>query len=945
MIDLNNVIFNQNSRFFRNRLKEQKMKKTVCGLLAVCWIFALSAGELVLVRDGKAESVILTKENPNPHEKLAAKELSYWVKRISGAELPAATSPVAGKTKIVLADLEQGKALLVPAVVKKLEKATSKEAYYITSSEGTLYIAGKSPAGTLYGTYAFLEDFLGMCFFHAGAEYVPSKKAISVKDPDLFRQPWLGQRMLNEWAGSVKPFSLDDFHIWMTRRAFSWNERSVSKKLKDYAPCGGKRFQGGRHLTFEKSVPKKLFATHPEYFPLQDGKRVCKDRSQRCLTNPDVQNLLEEYIFTCLKRGMTFALGYHDSTDGFCSCEACVKSGLGEDGKFTYSNYAHNFNRKMAERVLAKDPKAELFYDIYSVFRDFPTVKDFHYPPGVTGEFCPHGRCYAHPMENSECNTFHNELMLKWGASSQIGVYDYYCYANAVYCPMEYVMAQDMKTYAKRKIRYFMDDCSNRSAQYPLANWPFYFVMSKVYWDLDLDVEKLMEKVYTLYYGKAAGPMKEYHAFRRKLWDAAPGHAVYNGSGTKRQAQCLVIPELEKHALSLLDKAEKLAAGDKELSGRIAIDREFLTKYWIAEAKKLREASKGTKTVPVGFRKGEIVIDGRLDEDAWKSAPLVGGFLRSGTKDPSTEVTNARVLFDDDNFYIGVEAMTEHAWSELKAKAKEHDSEVWKDDCIEIFIVPPGDPSHYFHWVVNSAGAFYDAEVRNASFQSAAEVKTTRKGNSYTVEMKIPASCMKRNKIRKGEAWKIHFTREIRCLQPPADRESSGLDGVDSHQYLYFRPAVLGQEVVRNGSFTLLEKPDEKKVKARKITSEFLPKFWSAHHGGLRREKDGKYALETKGSVIYTYLNLPRTGKETRLTGYVVVSGKGQLQIYFSGCIRKKGDKRKFANEIKHVVKNVVLTEEKQTVEVDFTAEPDSQYYLEFKAVGHAIIHEAVLAR
>jgi len=211
--------------------------------------------------------------------------------------------------------------------------------------------------------------------------------------------------------------------------------------------------------------------------------------------------------------------------------------------------------------------------------------------------------------------------------------------------------------------------------------------------------------------------------------------------------------------------------------------------------------------------------------------------------------------------------------------------------------------------------------------------------------MKIPAASMQRDKIRKGEAWKIHFTREIRCLQPPADRESSGLDGVDSHQYLFFRPAVLGQAAVRNGAFTILEKPDEKTLKARKITSEFLPKFWSVYHGGLRKEKDGRYALETKGSLIYTYLAYPKTEKETHLTGYVVVSGKGKLQIYFSGCIRKKGAKLGFRNEIKHVVKNVILTEEKQTVELDFTAEPDSQYYLEFKASGHAVLHEAVLAR
>lgn len=102
------------------------MKKILCSILAVYGIFLLSAKELVLVRDGKAACSILTRENPTPHERLAVKELSTWINRISGAALPVVTRSIAGKTKIVLADLEQGKGLLPPAVVEKLKKATSR---------------------------------------------------------------------------------------------------------------------------------------------------------------------------------------------------------------------------------------------------------------------------------------------------------------------------------------------------------------------------------------------------------------------------------------------------------------------------------------------------------------------------------------------------------------------------------------------------------------------------------------------------------------------------------------------------------------------------------------------------------------------------------------------------------------------------------------------------
>lgn len=921
------------------------MKKFIFCLLTAGSIFSLYAGEFNLVRNGKAESFLETNPHPSPHEKLAVKELSTYINRISGASI--STGAEKSKNRIVLADLEKNRTTLPAAVVSKLEKASSREAYHIYRDGNTIYIAGRTPAGTLYGTYAFIEDFLGVRFFHAEAEYVPSVKNITISKADLFRQPWAEQRLLNEWKGSVAPFSIDDFHIWMTRRGFSWRENYPSRKLQDYAPCGGKRAQGGRHLTFEKSIPKKLFKTNPEFFPLQDGKRVCKERSQRCLSNPAVQEMLLKYVLHCIEKGMTFSFGYHDSTDGFCYCQNCKAMGTDEKGQYTISNYAHTFCRIMMEKVLKKAPGAELYYDIYSVFRDMPTLKNFQYPAGIKGEFCPHGRCYAHPLENSECNAPYDELMKKWGKISALGVYDYYAYGQTIYCPTEYVMAQDMKLYVKRKIRYFIDDCSNRALPYPHANWQFYYVMSKIFWDVGTDVEKLMDDAYTFYYEKAANPMKEYHAYRRQLWDAASGHAMYGYGKIKRYAHCLTVPGMEKRLLSLLDKAEKLAGNDKEILKRINDDRKFLTKYWITEAEKIRQSGKDRKAVQANRLEGKIIIDGKLDENAWKRAAIVSGFLNIATKAPAAEETRARVLFDDQNFYISFEAMTEHAWSSLKAKEIKKDSPVWQDDCLEIFLMPPGEKSRYYHFVVNSLGTLYDAREKDPSFESGATVKTSRKKDRYIVEMQIPVSAMNRQKITCGEPWKIHFTREVRNLQPPAERESSGLNAADSHEYMYFTPVIPGTEVVRNGNFTELVKVEEKQKSSRKLTSDKLPKFWSVHNGGLCKDDSGKNVLETNSGVIYTFLPLPQQGKSTRISGYVTVTVKGKAEIYFTGCIRnrRKGDKRPFGNEIKHPVKTLKKTDGKTVVNIDFEAEPYSQYYLEIKSQGKTVLHNAVLAR
>ena len=56
------------------------------------------------------------------------------------------------------------------------------------------------------------------------------------------------------------------------------------------------------------------------------------------------------------------------------------------------------------------------------------------------------------------------------------------------------------------------------------------------------------------------------------------------------------------------------------------------------------------------FIKSPIKLDGRLNEPVWESAEPVSNFTQRELVegDPATEKTEVRILYDDDNLYVGV---------------------------------------------------------------------------------------------------------------------------------------------------------------------------------------------------------------------------------------------------------------------------------------------------
>ncbi len=96
-----------------------------------------------------------------------------------------------------------------------------------------------------------------------------------------------------------------------------------------------------------------------------------------------------------------------------------------------------------------------------------------------------------------------------------------------------------------------------------------------------------------------------------------------------------------------------------------------------------------------------VVIDGKLDEPAWQKAGIAGDFhfnwWTSGAKEP----TEARLLWDDDNLYVGYYCHDKH----ISAKVTQRHGPVSLDDCVEIFLMPnPDKPRNYYGFEMNVIG-------------------------------------------------------------------------------------------------------------------------------------------------------------------------------------------------------------------------------------------------
>ncbi|MHB9139644.1 MAG: carbohydrate-binding family 9-like protein, partial [Victivallaceae bacterium] len=145
----------------------------------------------------------------------------------------------------------------------------------------------------------------------------------------------------------------------------------------------------------------------------------------------------------------------------------------------------------------------------------------------------------------------------------------------------------------------------------------------------------------------------------------------------------------------------------------------------------------------------KIVIDGKIDEAAWKNSAEI--FLSPYKPGKMPVKTTVYALKDKDCLYLAFNCEEPEMKNIVAAKRDNDNKEIWKDSSVEIFLNPSGDRKKYYQIMINAVGCFSDLQNEkigsgNAepdwNWNSDAIVKTVQDEGRWTAEVAIPLKKM-----------------------------------------------------------------------------------------------------------------------------------------------------------------------------------------------------------
>ncbi len=462
---------------------------------------------MYIVEDGDSDFVVVTADDADECIATAVSELTTYVERISGAELQTVTeSEYTGGKAIFLGDTETAKAIAT------YDKSAIKADGFRLFADGEHFIIdGASSRGTLYGVYTFLEEYLGVRWFTPELEVVPENEDVVI-DANLDRivDPSFAVRR-NSQSGA------DDTYRARTKINVSF--------YYDAPEYGGAMTWVMWDVTLDRLVPDALFETNPEYFAMNpDGTRTT---DHVCLSNPDVLSIAVEKarqaILDCKYNAEYFHIGQKDNSN-YCHCETC--SALYEEyGSVSAPTII--FTNAFADALDDEFPYMTFTFYAYGETDRPPQQGDLRCNDNVVPVLCQlHRACRSHPLTEcgaiDEQNPTFDSLFVeqdtmvakdhaKWAQiADRTFIYDYTInFINvAMFFSNFETMQSTMKYMHDIGITGYVYNCGD--GHYAAFNELRNYLLCKLQWDVNADVEYHMMDFMKAYYGEEAAPyMKE----------------------------------------------------------------------------------------------------------------------------------------------------------------------------------------------------------------------------------------------------------------------------------------------------------------------------------------------------------------------------------------------------------------------------------------------------
>ena len=485
-------------------------------VVAAAW----SASALDLAVRGRAPAyAIVRAADASPSVVYAAEELRDFTERMTGVRLPIVT----------VADTINA-AIPPKAVFLNMSRLSSQvscplnlgdDGFSLKVVQGDLLVTGGN-RGVLYGVYELLERYGGCRWYASWHTVVPARDAFSVPD-DLD-------------DAQTPAFLCRDVHWWdYFKGDFAARNRVNGGSNRQQARHGSNTWRFGGGLgnchTFERLLPpEKYFDAHPEYYSMVKGVRL-KERTQLCLTNPDVLRLVTSNVLARIRKdpGAKFYGVSQNDWHNYCECPACKAV---DDEEGSHAGTVVRFVNAIAEVVEKEFPDKIIETLAYQYTRHAPAKTKLRHNviPCLCSIECDFSRPLAlspHPQNVSFLKDIEDwnrqtDCLYVWDY-----VTDFRCYPHPF--PNVYVLQENVKFFRDHGVKMLFEQgaCQGRHAGFAeLKGW----LLAKWMWNPDLPAEPLIADFFNGYYGKAAPIVRAVfdEAHRREAAYAAadPSHTL-----------------------------------------------------------------------------------------------------------------------------------------------------------------------------------------------------------------------------------------------------------------------------------------------------------------------------------------------------------------------------------------------------------------------------------
>lgn len=380
-----------------------------------------------------------------------------------------------------------------------------EDGYYLLTSEDDLFIQGCTDNAVLFGVYDFLTYQFGIKFYSYDEIKIPEAATVYLKNFDLKSVPAFANRCLD-----LNYFNPNSFN-------------STYEKMMKLNSGHGRGWITWAHTHFSL-MPKSVYLKdHSDYYSYPD-------QSQLCLTNDDmIAELCENIKKRLAKETLTnaeynFMIGQEDAQT-FCDCDDCKaeKVRLGSE-----SGVMMQFINKVADimnpYVEETYPGKKIYWVTFAYHKtETPPVKK-----NADGSFSPYhkdvvahenvGVLYApiffdhyHDVDDKKYNNLLMDEMQGWKATDAtmfIWTYAAVYYSGFCFFDDYHTVKDAYKAFKDMGAAYLFTETDWRIGD-PFHALSFY-VRAKLMWNIDGDVNSMINEFIDEYYKAGATQLKKY---------------------------------------------------------------------------------------------------------------------------------------------------------------------------------------------------------------------------------------------------------------------------------------------------------------------------------------------------------------------------------------------------------------------------------------------------